>query len=367
MPKYDIAIIGGGLAGLVSSILLARAGKEVILFEKNTYPFHRVCGEYISYEVRDFLVSHGLYPHSTAIENITDFVLSATSGRAAHFKLPLGGFGISRYTLDHFLYQKAVEAGVVVRQQTKVLNAQKKGNLFQIETSSGNFNATYCIGSWGKRDKLDKTLDRKFSRQKSPYVGVKYHIRLSFPNTQIALHNFEGGYCGISPVDDNKVNLCYLVSREQIRKAGSIKALETRYLYQNPFLKDIWQTADFLFDKALVINEISFAHKPTIENQILMIGDTAGLIAPLCGNGMAMAIHAAKLASDNIISYFDEPKKVMQFYQKAWTRHFHTRLMVGRNVQRLFGNRTSGIAVSMLSSFPSLARQIVKFTHGESI
>ncbi|TAE50818.1 MAG: FAD-dependent oxidoreductase, partial [Cytophagales bacterium] len=46
--QYEVAIIGGGLAGLTNAILLANAGKKVILFEKNQYPFHRVCGEYIS-------------------------------------------------------------------------------------------------------------------------------------------------------------------------------------------------------------------------------------------------------------------------------------------------------------------------------
>ena len=58
--KYDCAIIGGGLAGLTLSIQLAQKGHQVILFEKNKYPFHKVCGEYISLESWDFLNSLGL-------------------------------------------------------------------------------------------------------------------------------------------------------------------------------------------------------------------------------------------------------------------------------------------------------------------
>lgn len=57
---YDIAITGGGLAGLSLAILQAKAGNSVVLFEKNSYPFHRVCGEYISLESWDFLESLGL-------------------------------------------------------------------------------------------------------------------------------------------------------------------------------------------------------------------------------------------------------------------------------------------------------------------
>ena len=51
---YDLAIVGGGLAGLSLSIQMAKAGYRVILFEKEQYPFHRVCGEYISLESWDF-------------------------------------------------------------------------------------------------------------------------------------------------------------------------------------------------------------------------------------------------------------------------------------------------------------------------
>ncbi|MBL0882546.1 MAG: FAD-binding protein, partial [Chitinophagaceae bacterium] len=53
---YDIAIIGGGLAGLTLAIQSAKAGYRTILFEKESYPFHKVCGEYIRMESYDFLL-----------------------------------------------------------------------------------------------------------------------------------------------------------------------------------------------------------------------------------------------------------------------------------------------------------------------
>jgi flavin-dependent dehydrogenase len=52
---FDIGVIGGGLAGLSFAILCADAGYSVALFEKEEYPFHKVCGEYISLESYDFL------------------------------------------------------------------------------------------------------------------------------------------------------------------------------------------------------------------------------------------------------------------------------------------------------------------------
>lgn len=60
---YDVSIIGGGLGGLSLAIQLADAGYRVILFERKKYPFHRVCGEYISMESWDFLQRLGVPLH----------------------------------------------------------------------------------------------------------------------------------------------------------------------------------------------------------------------------------------------------------------------------------------------------------------
>ena len=57
---YDVTITGGGLAGLALSIQLGKAGYRVAVFEKETYPFHKVCGEYISLESWNFLEDLGL-------------------------------------------------------------------------------------------------------------------------------------------------------------------------------------------------------------------------------------------------------------------------------------------------------------------
>jgi len=60
MDKYDIGIIGAGIAGSCLAILLADAGKKVVMFEKETFPSHKVCGEFISLESYDFFKSLGL-------------------------------------------------------------------------------------------------------------------------------------------------------------------------------------------------------------------------------------------------------------------------------------------------------------------
>src|SRR6476469_2347436 len=100
---YDIAIAGGGLGGLALSIQCARAGYRTVLFEREKYPFHKVCGEYISLESWNFLEELGLPLSDMQLSSITRLQVSAPGGKHIEATLPLGGFGISRYTLDQLL------------------------------------------------------------------------------------------------------------------------------------------------------------------------------------------------------------------------------------------------------------------------
>jgi len=365
-----IIIIGGGLAGLVNAILLARKGLNVSLLEKKTYPFHKVCGEYISNEVLPFLERERLLPSHLETSNIKRFQFSSIRGRSYEMPLDLGGFGISRYELDHFLVQKAREAGAEVREQTVVTDVRFEEGLFTVQTAQEALEATMVIGAYGKSQGMDRKLNRDHAVKKSPFIGVKYHIRTDFPVDKIALHNFEGGYCGISAIENGRYNLCYLGSRAQLKKYGSIPEMEAATVCKNPFLKAIYEDSDFLFDKPEVINEFSFKPKQLIENHVIMSGDTAGLITPLCGNGMAMAIHSAKLLSDTLInhrgSWTENRRQIESEYTQVWKTTFKKRLWVGRQTQKLFGaSFASEVAVMLMKNSPWVARKIMKGTHGE--
>jgi menaquinone-9 beta-reductase len=362
---YDIIITGGGLAGLVSSIILAKAGKSVLVIEKKKYPFHRVCGEYISNETRPFLTSIGLNFEKLKPKEITKFQFTSPSGRVLASDLEMGGFGVSRYRLDEELYQLALSLGVTFFLQNTVENIDFQYDSFIVNTSANEFHARFVVGSFGKRTKLDATLKRAFFHKRSPYIGVKYHIKTDFPKDLIALHNFKDGYCGISAIEDDKYCLCYLTTRENLRQHGTISEMERNILWKNPHLKKIFTSSEFLYEKPEVINEISFTPKTTLENHILMVGDSAGLITPLCGNGMAIAIHGAKLLSDSILENFENRDSVEKAYQKAWKANFAQRLWVGRNVQKLFGNEVvSEIAWGVLKVVPPALKTIIKATHG---
>ena len=373
IAEYDVAIIGGGLAGLSLAIQSARAGYSTVLFEKERYPFHKVCGEYISFENWNYLEDLGIPLSDMNLPMINRLLISSPDGRTIESRLPLGGFGISRYLIDDLLYKIAVKEGVHVMQETKVLNINFKDNKFEIETTRGKTNSLVSAGSFGKRSNIDIRWKRNFTlhnhSQLSNFLAVKYHIRYDSPADQIALHNFDNGYCGISRIEGDRSCLCYLTKAVNLRKSGNeISNMERTILMKNPFLKDIFTNATFLYDRPLTISRISFARKTQVENHVLLLGDAAGLIAPLCGNGMSMALHAGKLAFAEIDLFLR--KRIDRFemeshYSQQWEKHFSHRLGAGRMIQGFFGNATlSNLLIKSVKPFPKLVRLLIRQTHG---
>ena len=103
---WDVIVVGGGLAGLTAAIHLKLKGHEVLLFEKSPYPRHKVCGEYISREVAPYLKSLGISLQDAPV--LKRLRWSTLNGKSLTIQLPLGGLGISRYTLDDRLYKSCL-------------------------------------------------------------------------------------------------------------------------------------------------------------------------------------------------------------------------------------------------------------------
>ncbi len=371
--EFDIAIIGGGLAGLSLSIQCAEAGYSTVLFEKENYPFHKVCGEYISNESFPFLEKLGVPLSNWGLPSITDLNVSAPSGTAYQFTLPLGGFGVSRYKLDQCLYEIALSKGVTVLTNTKVQDIHFTQNKFEITTDKGSYQSNIAAGSFGKKSNMDVKLSRPFAKARpnalNNFIGVKYHIRYSHPTNQVALHNFDNGYCGIEEIENGECCLCYLTTAANLKKSGNnIAVMEENILCKNPLLKHIFNNAEFVYKKPLVITQISFQKKSQIEDHILCIGDAAGMITPLCGNGMSIALHGSKIAFQSIDHYFKngQNRVVLEAaHEKQWQKLFANRIFVGRTIQRLFGNaHITNMFLQIMQHFPRLSKKLIKGTHG---
>jgi flavin-dependent dehydrogenase len=373
LTEYDVAIIGGGLAGLAASIQLSRQGHSVVLFEKEEYPFHKVCGEYVSLESWGFLESLGVPLKNLNLPVINTLHLTSPNGKLFTTELPLGGFGISRYLLDNTLAKLAIEAGVHLLQKTKV-NDVSFNNGFIIHFKGQTIAATVCCSAHGKRSNLDLKWSRDFLVQQDSrlnnYVGVKYHVRTAWNENVIGLHNFKNGYCGISRIEEDKFCLCYMTKAENLKKHnGNIEQMQEAILFQNPHLKKLFLQCEVLQGFPVTISQISFSSKSKVENGVLMLGDAAGMITPLCGNGMSIALHTAKIAAALVDKFLKQKLTREQLeaeYEYQWKKKFAARLKTGRILQSFFGSTNlSDFFVGTLKTFPFLARPLIKQTHGQ--
>lgn len=372
VANFDVIIIGGGLAGLCNAIHLSKFGKDVLLIEKNTYPKHKVCGEYISNEVLPYLSFLDINPFEFGAVKINKFQLSTTNNKLIEAKLPLGGFGISRFQLDYILAKKVKENGVKIIHDI-VLETSFKNEIFTITTKNNQkFTAGIAIGSFGKRSLLDVKLERDFIKKKSPYLGVKIHVKGKFNSDLVALHNFKGGYCGVSKVENDAINLCYITNFSSFKKYKNINEFQENVIFKNEYLMAIFKNSKPLFNEPLSISQISFETKNPIENHLIMCGDAAGMIHPLCGNGMSMAIQSAQIASKLILNYLNGEfllrNELENKYISEWNKQFKWRLKTGHFIAMLFRNdRMANFLLQVVRRIPFLLPIIIKQTHGKPI
>ncbi len=367
----DCLIIGAGLAGLSLAIQLADQHVSVVVVEKKQFPFHKVCGEYISMESWDFIKSLGLDLDRLKPSIINQLTVTANNGYKLSTALPLGGFGISRYTLDNELKEIAEKKGVLILDKTSVTNVVYNTGYIITTTSPQHVKlfSTVVIGAYGKY--TPKFISEKAS-SRNEYIAVKYHIKMPFAADTIELHNFKNGYCGVSMVDQDTLCLCYLSRKDNLLASNnSIKQMEQNILFKNPFLKEYFAQAQFLYKEPLVISKIYFGKK-TFTNSlgVLPLGDAAGTIAPLCGNGMSMALLSSSILKGLVIRFLKgemDLTNMMKRYELEWNNNFKGRIATGEVLQNLMGNNMLTFStLIMLKCLPHVLRKVISLTHGNS-
>lgn len=375
--RYDAIVIGGGLAGCSTALQLSRRGHEVLLAEQSTYPRHKLCGEFLSPEAQASFQRMGVLEevHGAGAEPMDRTVLTAPDGTKSDHALPDTALGLSRYTLDRLLFEEACAAGVDGRTDTTVTAVRgsfKHG--FAVTAGGDTVEARMVFGAYGRRGRLDRTLDRPFLQQKTPYVGFKAHFAgpaaATIQNT-IELHSAPGGYCGLSPVEDGRVNVCWIGHTDALKQAGGTpEAMLQKELRQNPVLDDRLQGLERVSDHFEAVSQVPLMDKSRFTGGVCMVGDTAGMIAPLCGDGMAMALQTADLVTPLAADYLDGRRSATSFrraYRQKWMDTFGRRMRIGRWVHAAaFRPGAARLLVQTCRFLPPLARWLIRTTRGRT-
>lgn len=351
IKQYDALIVGAGLSGISLSLLLVKHGFSVAIFDQDNFPRQKVCGEYISMESYNFIQQLGLDLDRLNLPRIDSIFLTNELGQAAQSELTgSGGFGISRWMLDFELIELAKRIGVEVFTNTKVLQVNKEDDSsFSIQTLQKEvFSSRIVVGAFGRVS----TLKAKDALKNKSYIGIKYHINEGPASHIIEMHQFDGGYCGVSQVEGDKYCLCYLVEAEQLKKVnGEILLLEQHVLAKNPFLKKRLEHTKLTEVKAT--SQFVFG----VESAPLdypLLGDAAGFIPPISGNGMSLAFRSANELAPSILRFLQNEiglKEVLSENQRYNTFYLNSRINKGIQLQKLILNSSKMIKRTMFVCF----------------
>ena len=339
--EADVAIIGAGPAGATLAALLASRGVDVLLSDRDAFPRDKLCGEFLSYDALPVLERLGVTARIDAagaphIERCR--IVGAR--RTYDFALPHAARGVSRMLLDDLLVQEAVRRGARFRIGTDIPTAK------------------VIVGAWGRWGRIDNQLARSFVRDRSHRnFGFKRHYTGPGTAGTIELYSFGRGYLGVNDVEGGITNICGLVHASRLAgHKGRWDAFVETIRAEEPALEALYARHVPAQEQFLSSEPVIFRSRSAVEGGIFMIGDASGVIDPLTGNGMAMAIQSALLLAPVLLRLLESPAKRPELEAEYRTRHhrfFAPRIAWSRSVAQVLSRpRLLDAALATLRGLP---------------
>jgi flavin-dependent dehydrogenase len=301
--SVDHLVIGGGLAGSMVAIRLAAAGRDVTLLEKERSAHHKVCGEFLSREAVEYLKSAGIDPFDLGAAAIRSVRLSSKR-RQVEAVLPFTALSLSRCVLDAAMLARAAESGCEVISGALVDSLTMQDSLWLAQLRSReSLRARTVFLANGKHDLRGWERGRGVQ---GDLVGFKSHWRLAYPQTgalrgYMELFLFPDGYGGLSLVEGDVANLCFVVRRTELRRTGGWSAQLAAILADNELLRQRLQGATALWERPLAVSPIPYGYLAGGVPGLWRVGDQAAVIPSFTGDGISIALHSGALAAQMLL------------------------------------------------------------------
>lgn len=380
--KPKILIAGAGVAGSSLAIRLAQRGFRVTLVEREKFPRHKLCGEFISPEALLHFQELGVLDKMLAIggDRIAETVFYSTQGRSV--SVPSGWFehgqsgalSISRAEMDLRLLREAKELGVEVLEETSVSKLVVEDSAVRgakLKTGSGEvieIRADLFVDATGRSRILAKQIERldpRIKKAKTKFVAFKAHLKNARIEPGVCeIYFFRGGYGGLSHVENGVTNCCFIIKAAVVREFGN----DVEKVFREVFLKnrrahEAMTTAEPVFDW-LAVSIDGFGEKKLAPvANLVCVGDAAAFIDPFTGSGMLMAMESAEVLSACIPDTELSFAQVAHKYESAYRQKFGRRLALCKLMRHAsFLPSLAAAAIFVLRLNKSLRHLIAKHT-----
>lgn len=368
---YDAIIIGAGPGGSTAALALARAGLKVAIFDGDSFPRNKLCGEFLSGEGVAALGAFGLEDRLTSAGAlpIKKVIVSAPSGRRYEGPAPAGAVSLSRYRLDTLLIDEVRASGAEVFVGEPIVAVEgDRANQFTATSGRRILKSRSLICAAGRNSRIvDQLRGRRAKPDGDQLVAFKNYYTGDLPNGRVELHSFRGGYCGLQRVENDRINACWISRASSLREAGGKPRHMIEHTFrQNANLRGRLENMKRCSDDVLAVSNLDIQPKTPVAADVLMVGDSAGMIAPMCGDGMSMAIGSGLLASRLVEAFVGgqiSGTELLTRYEAGWKKTFLRRLWVGallhRGMERTVACETG---IQICRSFPAVARWLTANT-----
>lgn len=307
-PRRDAIVIGGGPAGAAAATHLARAGREILLIEREPAAHDKVCGEFLSVEATVLMRALDIDPLRLGAVAI-DHVRLCRGDRVSETNLPFPAMGLSRRRLDEALIARAADTGATVRRGERVIGLTRAGNAWSVRTDAGRCeSARNVFLATGKRELRGH---RRPAGGQDDLIGLKMHWRRDDArddrdgSARVDLFLFPGGYGGLDTVEDGALNLCLLVRRSEFARLGKRwDGVLASVMRCCPTVAAALDGAVPCWKRPLAVASIPYGHVDRTKGAdgLYRLGDQFAVIPSFSGDGIAIALHSARCAAEALLA-----------------------------------------------------------------
>jgi len=298
----EVLVVGGGVAGSATALQLAQRGHEVLVVDRATMPREKVCGE-------------GLMPHGVAAlrrlgvepsELGVPFhgIRYGAGGRLAEGRFPDGalGYGVRRVGLDEVLQARArAHPRIEVREGIKVQAVRGQPGRMVLGTRQGELIGRAVVGADGLHSRVRRQAGLHRPARGRRRYGVRAHVALAAglraPST-VDVHVVDGAELYVTPTGPREVNIAVLAEAETMKGlAGDLAAGWQRLARKAPPVAELLEGATQQ-SQAAAVGPLRQAPSDVVADGVVLVGDAAGFVDAITGEGMSLTLLDATLAAE---------------------------------------------------------------------